>query len=620
MTAMDASGNSLGTSGGVAIARMLERLLGLPSEDPFENAMRAKELDEWHARDPFGNMKYFTNMMYLNVARNGLGPNAMGCLMGCLSSNHCTLTHLDVSDNPLGFSNEKSGQATVGSHEFRKGVATCRVLHRLNFAQTLLRPTELVGILGGMVSNKFLLEINLEENRMDEPCALQLTHAIRMCTSLRKMNLRNCRMGERGSILVVNRIAEALDRFSVLDLTGNSMGPKCGVVIGRILSDASCAVKRLHLSDNDLLELGGCGVAAGLFGNSTVDEIDLSSNQLTPAVADLIGRAVRGEIKYGKTASQCVVTRIDVSNNPGFGTRSAREMVRSFSMGKLEKVNISNIGAGPSTAKVLAGMVRNVLITWIYCDVSGNNFTRSGMNELFWALRVNRSLRVFLCRENKAGPVWGSEDDALLRHGVSLRQLILCNSNIRELDLSFNGLSSGAGSLIFEAMTDNYAIHKLTLRGNTFDDGIAAALGDFLMYNDVVEDLDLGDNRMGYNCCFSFVDGLRVNRSLKVLTVDNNELGNAGTVTVDEFARSLMLNHTLRILAFDGNKLGPVWGARFADVLSRNNSLIKVSLRDNRCALDVHKPPLFSTLFVVLSVFTFLNIDAIAVFSLTIQL
>lgn len=42
------------------------------------------------------------------------------------------------------------------------------------------------------------------------------------------------------------------------------------------------------------------------------------------------------------------------------------------------------------------------------------------------------------------------------------------------------------------------------------------------------------------------------------------------------------MNCSLRVLHMDGNKLGPTWGIALADALARNNTLVNVSLKDNR--------------------------------------
>lgn len=116
---------------------------------------------------------------------------------------------------------------------------------------------------------------------------------------------------------------------------------------------------------------------------------------------------------------------------------------------------------------------------------------------------------MFLCSDNKGGPNFGAPQDALLHHGVSLPQMLRTNVVLRELDISFNGLSSDGGSLILDALVDNHCIRKLCLRGNTFDDDVADALGEFLQYNNVVEEFDIGDNRLGYASCLALAKGTK---------------------------------------------------------------------------------------------------------------
>ena len=114
------------------------------------------------------------------------------------------------------------------------------------------------------------------------------------------------------------------------------------------------------------------------------------------------------------------------------------------------------------------------------------------------------------------------------------------------------------------------------------DDETSPYLCDLLKHNNVIDYLDIGDNRMGYDCLFSIAEGIDVNRSIQTLHLDYNRFGNAGVITVESFSRALMVNHTLRNLYMDGNKLGPEWIMELCKGLVRNDTLIRVSLRDNR--------------------------------------
>lgn len=41
--------------------------------------------------------------------------------------------------------------------------------------------------------------------------------------------------------------------------------------------------------------------------------------------------------KHGRLVSFCVIKKMNVSHNPGFGARMGRELLRSFAMGKVRE-------------------------------------------------------------------------------------------------------------------------------------------------------------------------------------------------------------------------------------------------------------------------------------------
>ena len=245
-------------------------------------------------------------------------------------------------------------------------------------------------------------------------------------------------------------------------------------------------------------------------------------------------------------------------------------------------VEMANIGAGPGTAKLIADGIRDVSLEWQFADLSGNSMSRSGLNHIFWAMRQNRSLRVLLIGDNKAGSIFGTAEDANLGHGVAIQRAIKANVIVRELDLSYNAMSTEACEGIMQCMLQNHTIRRLSLRGNKMDDNISDALFDLITFNNVLEELDLGENRLGYSCCHSIGESIGTNRALKILCVDYNELNAAGTSTLDTFVRGIYLNTSLRTLILDGNKLGSSWGVGIAHALARNNTLQQLGFKDNR--------------------------------------
>jgi hypothetical protein len=80
-------------------------------------------------------------------------------------------------------------------------------------------------------------------------------------------------------------------------------------------------------------------------------------------------------------------------------------------------------------------------------------YIHTGMTAIFWGLVNNRCLRVLKINGCNAGPRFGSAEDALPVNGICLPRMILNNIILRDLDLSYNNLSSETGNLLLDAMT-----------------------------------------------------------------------------------------------------------------------------------------------------------------------
>lgn len=581
LTSLNLSGNALGYRGCVGFADGLEKCYGLEPRNVEKLTLYKMDQQKYEGRDAIPKPLIYTNLINLNISRNGMGPTGCQGIMYCVNAPSCTLTSIDVSDNPIGYSIENGGDATLLGVDMRQVMASARSMTYLNISRTSLLPVEMVPILGGLSRNAALRELVIVDMPLDEPSCLQLAHGLTHCKTLRRFQLRNTKIGPKGGLIIMNRAQVWGRRISNLDLSGNNIGPIAIIPLSQVLADHHCAFKILHLAENDVLDEGGMYIIKGLKANGSVTDLDLSSNCMSDQSAENLADVARGLFRDGRKINDCLVKKIVISDN-NFGQAGCKLLAKAFTAGNFEHLEMSNCGAGHSTAKIVASALRDVSTNWRVLDFRSNNLGRQGMNSIFWALRQNRSLRVLLLGENNAGPQFGSDDDALLGHGVAIQRAIRSNVMLREIDLSYNGIDTRGGINIMEAMLENYTVRKLCLRGNVLDDAIHYALSDLFRYNDVMDELDLGENRLGYQCCFSVADGLECNRALKILYVDYNTLNAAGHVTIDAFVRCLSMNTSLRVLVMDGNKLGSEWGVSLADALSRNNTLIKVSLRDSR--------------------------------------
>lgn len=589
LTHLDVSGNSLGTLGADRITDALELCYGIRPREFIKTVLHdieEKKYDPKFTRNAKKRKKRFTNLLSLNLSRNGIGPKVIGSLMVCCKSLNCTLIDLNVSDNPIGSNiGETSGSVVESAQLIRDGFMKNLSLISFNINRTSFDSTNLIAIFGGLAAHEVIQTICLSDIHMDEPCCLQLANVIQHCTSLKHLNLAKCKMGANGGVMICQKIKLFINRLEYLDLSENFVGPISAIYLAEALKDEDCKLRTLLMRSNDLMEAGGLVIAKSLIGNFSVTELDLSANHFTDEVAFYLADFARGLFKDGVKIRDSVLRKFMVNDNPMIGYVGAKLMVKSLANNLIDHFEISNIGAGPSTAEVVAKALRDPFIAWKNIKLSNNKLSRHGLNQIFWGMKNNKRLRILDVSENQAGTVFCSNEDALLSHGISVPVMLRNNVVLKELNLSYNTLVSEAGINIIDAIIDNHTIKKLSLRGNLLDDNIALILPDLLRCNNVLEELDIGYNRLGFASAYAIAESLEFNRSLKKLVLDYNSFGGSGTATLQCFMRSLMMNYSLQILNLDGNKLGPEWGKSFAETIVRNNTLIQFSLRDNRLDL-----------------------------------
>lgn len=590
LTHLDISGNSLGTVGADRITDALELCYDIKPREFIKLVLydiEEKKYDPKFTRKPKKRKKRFTNLLSLNMARNGIGPKIIGSLMLCMKSFKCTIIDLNVADNPIGsVLGETQGNTVDSAVLVRDGFQNNLSLINVNFNNCFFDITNLITIFGGLAAHETIQKLSLENVYLDEPCCLQLSNVIQHCEHLNYLNLSNCRMGANGGVMVSQKVRLFIDRIYYLNLNYNFVGPISAIYLSEGLRQGNCAMKTLLLKSNDLMEEGGLAIAKSLLGNSSVTDIDLSYNHFTEDVAFFLADATRGLYEDGVKVRSSMIKKFVVNDNPAIGYYGSKMMVKSLANDIIEHFEISNIGAGPSTAEIISRALRDPFIAWKNINLSRNKMSRHGLNQIFWGLKHNKRLRIINVSENEAGTLFCSNEDTLLSHGISVPVMINFNVCLKELDLSYNTLVSEAGINIIDAIIDNHTIKKLSLRGNLLDDNIAIILPDLLKVNNVLEELDLGHNRLGFACAYAVAEALESNRSLKKLVLDYNSFGGSGTATLQSFMKSLMMNYSLQYLNLSGNKLGPDWGKAFADIIVRNNTLIQFSLKDNRLDSD----------------------------------
>jgi Ran GTPase-activating protein (RanGAP) involved in mRNA processing and transport len=107
-----------------------------------------------------------------------------------------------------------------------------------------------------------------------------------------------------------------------------------------------------------------------------------------------------------------------------------------------------------------------------------------------------------------------------------------------------------------------------------------------LQENDVIMDLNLSHNKLGYAAGASIAESLTKNRAVKVLDISYNKIASAGIVSMPFFYKFLCMNCTLRTLNLEGNRLGYDWGMMISEALCRNSTLIQVGLNNTSMTVE----------------------------------
>ena len=113
--------------------------------------------------------------------------------------------------------------------------------------------------------------------------------------------------------------------------------------------------------------------------------------------------------------------------------------------------------------------------------------------------------------------------------GESLGEMLIINSTLLELDLSWNFLRLGSATTLANSILSNSTLHTLKLAYNAFGDLPTQHLGKALKGNRTITYLDLSYNSIQPKAATVLANGLIYNYSLLKLIMDGNAPGHVGS-------------------------------------------------------------------------------------------
>lgn len=560
------------------------------------------------------------NLTSLEAAHNDFGPDALRAFANLLCKESSSpLVYLGLAHNRFGVQSYEGGRITDVGSALGKGLASCQTLTGIDLRDLRFSKNELLAFLSGFAANRSLVHIALDGQEFNNASVLQLTNSLdrhrrrvrpvtrptsrgttaaalmnfgglaelRVSNGLTSISLRNCQLGARAGPVAVGALL-SLKNLTELKLAGNRMGPKLGEHLGDVLKTQcrDCIINLIDLSDNLIGETGGLSLARAMEVNTSLTDVDLSSNGLTPSVGTALADALCELVESGIVSRPAHCKRLVLANNK-IGTAASQDLFISLRSSVTRTINFSRNRIGPGVGEVIAQCLRRNTNHWCHLNLEGNELGKAGVNPIFWALRRNSSLTELLLARNGIGPDFGTERDEVGEHGNSLAAAIEHNYTISTLDLALNDISCDCGIVLTQALKENSALTELNFEGNSFDGASGDAIAAKLKNDVSLRSIMLSGNNIGWDGGLAMARQLELNSTLLYLDISFNNLGSNGPATGCALAVMISKNSSLRHLDLEGNLLGREAGMSIGEAISKNNTLVTLNVRDNHFDLDV---------------------------------
>jgi Ca2+-binding EF-hand superfamily protein/Leucine-rich repeat (LRR) protein len=146
------------------------------------------------------------------------------------------------------------------------------------------------------------------------------------------------------------------------------------------------------------------------------------------------------------------------------------------------------------------------------------------------AMKHNSSIHSLSLSHNKIGEMelLNVVKPDLITGGEGMGDMLMHNATLTELDLSWNSIRMESAITLADALAHNQTLLTLKLAHNTFADMAAQRIGHALRSNTSLKTLDLSFNGLVPKSSATLAYNLIFNTSLVSLTMDGNKLGTVG--------------------------------------------------------------------------------------------
>ena len=482
-------------------------------------------------------------------------------------------------------------------------------LCKLNLSGNRITDREAQKLAEAIKINKTLQELNISKNWISKEGVMRIVEACTINRTLHKLVCTHNNLSKSG-LAVINEYIRKENAIQIFDASWNSLGSKYGWLAfkttfelldvqqklqsnnGNIkeelwyvdeITDPKYVRKFLQCSLDDVQYVNVTGAIMTndqmslfcdcLMNNSTLTELNLSSNEITDEGAETLIEAIQ---------VNTTLQSLDISHNTIFGDGlSSISKINSA----LCKLNLSSNKITDEGAMRLAEAIK-VNKTLQKLNISKNWISKEGVMRIVEACTINRTLHKLVCTHNN-----------LSKSGLAvINEYIKKENAVQIFEASYNTViaSSSCGPqlhlvipILFQSLIwspDGWENNFLNYDKQVWlvDDTIWENIPCRFTHDSLTE-LEFPHNSMIHNALVDIVQGIAQVDTLQKLDISGNKISDDGAIA---FGACLNANTTLTEIDMSWNNITCKGASVIAESIQVNTALQKLNISDNKICDD----------------------------------
>ena len=583
-------------------------------------------------------------------SHNRIPDSGISAISGCLKMNS-TLCKLNLSSNRI---------TDRGTQKLAEAIQINTTLQELNISMNKITDEGAKILAESIKVNTTLQELNISKNWISKEGVTRIVEACTVNRTLHKLACTHNNLSKSG-LTAINEYIKKENAVQVFDASWNSIGSKNHRLAFKATFQSVDVQLKLQ-SDNNIQELWYVDEITDpkyvrkflqccldvqhvnltgtmiddqvlifydcFMNNSTVTELNLSSNNITDEVVKRLAEAIQ---------VNTTLLSLDISCNTisDDGMSSISDCLKINST--LCKLNLSNNKITDQGAKTLAEAIK-VNTTLQELNISKKWISKEGVMRIVEACTVNRTLHKLVCTHNnlsKSGLAaineyirkenavqifhasWNSVisssrcgshlvvtifqslrwsldgwENNLLDYkqvwlvNISIWKNVPCrftHDSLLELKFPYHSIIPNVQVDIIQGVMQVDTLQKLNISGNRISHNSAIAFSECLKTNTKLIQLDMSENYITCKGASVIAEAIQLNTALQKLNISYNRISDDGAIA---FSECLKINTTLIKLNMSGNDITYKGASVIAEAIQLNTALQKLNISNNRISDD----------------------------------